>query len=99
MDAVEIKEIRDLMDYEKARKSPPEGFPAFPDMPAGRYNSQEFYDLEKEHYWSKVWMMAAHMDEIPEVGDYKLWEMSGQPVVPFVDLFNPGDEVTLIRDS
>ena len=26
--------------------------------------------------------------------------MSGQPVVPFVDLFNyPGDEVTLIRDS
>ena len=81
MDAAEIKEIRDLMDYEKARRSPPEGYPAFPDMPAGRYNSQEFYDLEQEHYWSKVWMMAAHMDEIPEVGDYKLWEMSGQPVV------------------
>ena len=81
MDAAEIKEIRDLMDYEKARKGPPDGYPAFPDMPAGRYNSQEFFDLEKEHYWSKVWMLAGHMDEIPDIGCYKLWELSGQPVV------------------
>ncbi len=81
MDASEIKEIRDLMDFEKARKAPPEGFPKFPDMPAGRYTSQEFYDLEKKNYWSKVWMLAGHMDEIPEIGDYKLWELSGQPVV------------------
>ena len=50
-------------------------------MPAGRYNSQEFYDLEKQHYWTKVWMIAGHMDEIPEVGSYKLWEMTGEPIL------------------
>ncbi|MFN3233568.1 MAG: aromatic ring-hydroxylating oxygenase subunit alpha [Alphaproteobacteria bacterium] len=81
MDAQEIAELRELMDYEGRRKGPPEGYPKFPDMPAGRYNSEEFYKLEKEEYWTKVWMMAGHMDEIPEVGSYKLWEMSGEPML------------------
>jgi len=81
MDAQEIAEIRELMDYEGRRKGPPEGYPKFPDMPAGRYNSQEFYDLEKQHYWTKVWMMAGHMDELPEAGSYKLWEMTGEPIL------------------
>jgi len=81
LDAQEIQDIRELMEFEAQRKSPPEGFPKFPDIPAGRYNDEEFFQLEKEHYWSKLWTFAGHMDEIPEIGSYKLWEMSGEPIV------------------
>lgn len=81
MDAQEIADIREMMDFEAQRKGPPEGYPKFPDMPAGRYTDDEFYKLEKEEYWSKIWMLAGHMDELPEAGAYKLWEMSGQPLV------------------
>ena len=81
MDAQEIADIRALMDFEGARKAPPQGYPKFPDMPAGRYVDPEFYALEKEHYWTKVWLMAGHMDELPEAGSYKLWEMTGEPIL------------------
>ena len=81
MDSQQIKDIRDQIEFETIRKGPPEGYPKFPDLPAGRYVDEEFYELENEHYWSKLWMFAAHMDELPEPGSYKLWEKARQPVV------------------
>lgn len=31
----------------------PDDFPALPDIPAARYTSEFFYELEKKHLWSK----------------------------------------------
>ena len=76
-----IHQLRQLMEYEAARKAPPEGFPHLPDIPAGRYVDQRFYDLEIQHIWRRSWLMASHMDEIPEPGCYRLWDNAGQPVV------------------
>ena len=69
------------MEYEAARTEPPVGFPHLPDLPAGRYTDQRFYELEKEHLWRKSWLFAAHIDEIPDPGCYMLWENAGQPVI------------------
>ena len=81
MNQAEIKQLRGLMEYEAARTAPPEEFPSLPDIPAGRYVDQRFHDLEIEHIWRKSWLLAGHIDEIPEPGCYYLWENAGQPVI------------------
>jgi phenylpropionate dioxygenase-like ring-hydroxylating dioxygenase large terminal subunit len=81
MNAEEIQTLRQLMEYEAARKAPPEGFPALPDIPAGRYVDPRFFDLEKEHIWRRSWLLAAHIDEIPEPGCFMTWDNAGPPVV------------------
>ena len=45
-------------------------------VPAERYFSQEFHDLEVEKVWKRVWQMACHEDDIPEVGDYHVYEIA-----------------------
>jgi phenylpropionate dioxygenase-like ring-hydroxylating dioxygenase large terminal subunit len=77
----QIQEIRQQIDFEFKRKSPPAGFPKFPDVPAGRYNDPDFFELENKHYWRKTWMLAATLDDIPNPGDYMLWELARQPIV------------------
>jgi phenylpropionate dioxygenase-like ring-hydroxylating dioxygenase large terminal subunit len=77
----EIRTLRRLMEFEAKRKAPPEGFPALPDLPAGRYTDPRFFALEKEHLWRKSWLFAAHLDEVPEPGCFRLWENAGQPVL------------------
>jgi phenylpropionate dioxygenase-like ring-hydroxylating dioxygenase large terminal subunit len=77
----EIATLRALMEYEAARTSPPEQFPVLPDLPGGRYTDQRFYDLEQQHLWRKSWLLASHIDEVPEPGCFRLWETAGQPVV------------------
>ena len=47
--------------------SPIEPGPAL--VQTARYISREFHELEKEHLWSRVWQMAAHEDDFPNVGD------------------------------
>jgi nitrite reductase/ring-hydroxylating ferredoxin subunit len=81
MNEQEIRTLRQLMEYEVGRNSPPDGFPDLPDLPGGRYTDQRFYDLEQEHIWRKSWLLAGHIDEIPEPGCFRLWETAGQPVV------------------
>lgn len=87
MNQEEITTLRKLMEYEAARTAPPEEFPDLPDLPGGRYTDQRFADLEKEHIWRKSWLLASHIDEIPEEGCFRLWEKAGQPVV----IINAGD--------
>lgn len=77
----DIDNLRILMEYEAARKAPPQAFPTLPDIPAGRYTDQRFYRLEKEHLWMKSWLFVGHMDEIPEPGSFMLWEHTGEPMV------------------
>ena len=83
----QVIQLRALMEYEAARKEPPRAFPVLPDIPAGRYTDQRFYDLEQKHIWRKTWLLAGHIDELPNKGSYQLWERAGQPVV----LVNAGD--------
>lgn len=73
--------FRDRMKYEMERAALPEGYPAYPIVPGGRFTDPEFDRLEHEHMWNKSWLMVGHMDEIPEPGCYKTWNMTGQPVV------------------
>jgi phenylpropionate dioxygenase-like ring-hydroxylating dioxygenase large terminal subunit len=76
-----IKTLRRLMEFEASRSEPPRDFPQLPDIPAGRYVDTRFHDLEREHIWEKSWLLAAHLDEIPEPNCYMLWENLGQPIV------------------
>jgi len=81
VNAQEIATLRKLMEYEATRREPPEGFPALPDLPGGRYTDPRFYELEKQYIWRKSWLLAGHIDEVPEPGCFQLWERAGQPVV------------------
>ncbi len=49
MDAALIDRIRRDMRYEFARTAPPDGFPAFHDIPTARHTSDEFHELEQQH--------------------------------------------------
>ena len=43
--------------------------------PVSRYATQEFHDLEMEKLWPKVWQMACREEEVPEVGNYTIYEI------------------------
>jgi len=81
MSPKDIQTLKDLMEFEAARKSPPAGFPSLPDIPAGRYTDLRFFELERDHIWRKSWLLAAHIDELPEPGCFIEWDSAGQPVL------------------
>lgn len=45
-------------------------------VPVERYFSKEFHDLEVEKVWKRVWQMACHEDDIPEVGDHHVYDIA-----------------------
>src|SRR3546814_136811 len=59
--------------------------PSWQTMPhgirVGRYIDPEFAKLEYEKLWSKTWQAGARLDEIPEVGDYTVYNIGDQSVV------------------
>jgi phenylpropionate dioxygenase-like ring-hydroxylating dioxygenase large terminal subunit len=48
---------------------------------AGRYIDPAFQKLEYEKLWSRVWQVAARVDEIPELNDYTTYEIGDQSVL------------------
>ena len=38
-------------------------------VPVARYTDRRYHELEKERLWKKVWQVAAHEDDFPNVGD------------------------------
>ena len=49
------------------------------DKPVSRYTSRDFHDLEKEKLWKRTWQMACREEDIPDVGDtivYDITDMS-----------------------
>ncbi|HMP55134.1 MAG TPA: aromatic ring-hydroxylating dioxygenase subunit alpha [Novosphingobium sp.] len=57
------------------RKSAP--YPGGPvKVPVARYFEQKYHDLEVEHIWKKCWQLVCREDDIPEVGDYHLYEIA-----------------------
>ncbi len=57
------------------RDSPIGPGPTF--VPVKSYYSQEFFDLEVEKLWKRVWQMAAHEDDLPNIGDYLPYDIAG----------------------
>jgi phenylpropionate dioxygenase-like ring-hydroxylating dioxygenase large terminal subunit len=47
----------------------------------GRYTDPAFAKLEFERMWYKVWQPAARLDEIPEAGDYTVYDIGDQSVL------------------
>jgi len=45
-------------------------------VPAEQYYSKAFHDLEVEKVWKRVWQMACHEDDIPEIGDYLIYDIA-----------------------
>ncbi len=81
MDQDLIERIREDMRYEFERTAPPEGFPAFHDIPVGRHISDEFFALEQEHVFGRSWVMAARVEDVPDPGDYVTFDDLGVPLL------------------
>jgi phenylpropionate dioxygenase-like ring-hydroxylating dioxygenase large terminal subunit len=50
-------------------------------VPARRYYDPEFYALECERLWPRVWQMACRLEEIPRRGDFVVYEILDQSVI------------------
>lgn len=59
----------------------PERFPALPDIPAARYTSQEFYDLEAKYLWPRTWLFVGLAHEFDKPGDYRTYSINETPIV------------------
>lgn len=56
--------------------------PAYPDrVPKERYFDAEFYRLEVERLWPRVWQMACRLEEIPQAHDVVEYELLDQSVM------------------
>lgn len=86
MDETQTATIKQRMDYETARTDPPAEFPAFADVPAGRYVDPGFMALERERMWKRAWLYACHADQVPQPGSWKLIRHTGSPIVVVRDL-------------
>jgi choline monooxygenase len=73
--------IYEAVERESVRTAYPDGFPALPGVPAGRYADPQFYDLEMKHLWRKSWLHAGHVSELPGPGSYKLFEQVGLSII------------------
>jgi len=46
-----------------------------------RYTSPEFFQLELDRMWPKVWQFAARAEELPEPGDTVVYENAGRSLI------------------
>jgi len=74
-------QIREQMAYEFQREGHPEGFPALPPIPAGRYVDPAFFALEREHLFSRTWLLAGREEDFPEAGSFRTFDRTGSPLV------------------
>jgi len=49
--------------------------PGIKRVPVERWFKQEYHDREVELIWKKAWQWACREDEIPEIGDYTIYEV------------------------
>lgn len=50
-------------------------------IPKQRYYDPEFFALENEKLWPRVWQMACRLEEIPKRGDFVEYEILDQSVI------------------
>src|SRR5690348_16941912 len=51
------------------------------EIPIERYISREFFDLEVERLWKRVWQMACREEDIPNVGDNIVYDIAGMSFI------------------
>jgi phenylpropionate dioxygenase-like ring-hydroxylating dioxygenase large terminal subunit len=76
-----IERIKSDMRYEFERTAPPEGFPAFHDIPTARHTSDEFHELEQQYLWPNTWVIAGRVEDVPNAGDYVTFDDLGVPLL------------------
>ena len=81
MDQAYLEQFRERSAAETARTAPPEGFPALPDIPLGRYTDPAFHRLEMDRLFKRSWVYAIHDSELPDRGSYALRDIAGAPVL------------------
>ena len=69
------------MRYEFERTAPPEGFPAFHDIPTARHTSEGFHELEQQHLWPNTWVIAGRAEDVANPGDYFTFDDLGVPLL------------------
>lgn len=50
-------------------------------IPTDRYTSREFQEREQEAIWMRVWQVAGRVDELPNVGDWKVYQIFDQSYI------------------
>ncbi len=50
-------------------------------VPGARYTSQEFFDLEMDRLWPRVWQVACREEEIPNSGDFLEYTIGDQSIL------------------
>jgi phenylpropionate dioxygenase-like ring-hydroxylating dioxygenase large terminal subunit len=51
------------------------------DVSTQRYTSKAWHAAEVEHVWRKTWQVACRLEEIPEVGDYIVYDIVDDSVI------------------
>ncbi|MGI9623651.1 MAG: aromatic ring-hydroxylating oxygenase subunit alpha [Acidimicrobiales bacterium] len=67
-----------VADVLSLRSNPPQ---STADIPFTSYISDEYFDLEMEKMWSRVWQIACREEHIPNVGDYYVYEIGWYSVI------------------
>ena len=50
-------------------------------IPKSRYTSPEYAALEWQHMWTKVWLLAGRVSDLPEPGDYLTFEIGPESIL------------------
>jgi phenylpropionate dioxygenase-like ring-hydroxylating dioxygenase large terminal subunit len=50
-------------------------------VPVSRYTDPEFFKLEVEKLWLKAWQMACREEDIPNAGDYIIYDIVGKSLL------------------
>lgn len=50
-------------------------------VPKADYLDRSFHELEKEHLWPKVWQIACREDEVPETGDFAVYDIVDDSII------------------
>src|SRR5690606_21498403 len=50
-------------------------------VPADRYSSRDFMDLEWSRMWSRTWTCAGRVSDLPEPGSYFTYDLGKEPFV------------------
>ena len=79
------EKIRHQMRFEFDRTSPPDDFPALPEIPTERYISGEFFALE-EKIWQQSWLLVGREEDWSEPGRYRTADRGGSPLLICRDL-------------
>ncbi len=65
-------------------------------VPAGVYHERRWHDLEVERLWSRVWQLACLEEDIPEVGDYHVYDIAN---LSFLVVRTAPDEIKAYRNA